>query len=146
MSLQWLNYHHLYYFYVIAAEGSVGGATRKLKLAQSTLSTQLKRFEEVIGYNLFQRKNRRLELTDVGKRVYEYAHEIFSLGDELRDSLGNFQESLNLSLKVGVMDSIPKKLCRDLVEIVCSQNNARVTIFEESLSSFVPCSQATTSI
>ena len=43
--LQWLNYHHLYYFYVIATEGGVTEASRKLRLAQSTLSSQLKQFE-----------------------------------------------------------------------------------------------------
>ena len=47
--MNWLNYHHLYYFYVIASEGGVTEASRKLKLAQSTLSAQLKQFEEVLG-------------------------------------------------------------------------------------------------
>ena len=131
--MNWLNYHHLYYFYTIACEGGVTEATHKLKLAQSTLSTQLKQFEDVIGYKLFERKNRKLILTDVGKRVYEYAHEIFSLGDELRESIGNYEQSLRLSLRIGVMDSIPKRICREMVEISSRENNARITIFEESL-------------
>ena len=37
-----LNYHHLYYFFVIAKEGSIAKACEKLFLAQPTLSTQLK--------------------------------------------------------------------------------------------------------
>lgn len=133
--MQWLNYHHLYYFYVIASEGGVTDATKKLKLAQSTLSAQLKQFEEVIGYQLFERKSRRLHLTDVGKRVFDYAHEIFSLGEELRDSIGNFQDSLRLALRVGIMDSIPKRISRQLVQVVARENQARITIFEESLAS-----------
>ena len=133
--MQWLNYHHLYYFYVIASEGGVTEATKKLKLAQSTLSAQLKQFEDVIGYQLFERKSRKLFLTDVGKRVFDYAHEIFSLGEELRDSLGNLQDSLRFSLKVGVMDSIPKKICREMVQIISRENHARISIFEESLAS-----------
>ena len=131
--MNWLNYHHLYYFYTIASEGGVTEATYKLKLAQSTLSAQLKQFEEVIGYKLFERKNRRLTLTDVGHRVYEYAHEIFSLGEELRDSLSNLEHSLRLSLRIGVMDSIPKGICREMVAIASRENKARITIFEESL-------------
>ncbi len=133
--MNWLNYHHLYYFYVIATEGGVTEAAHKLKLAQSTLSAQLKQFEDVIGYKLFERRSRRLFLTDVGKKVFDYAHEIFSLGEELRDSLGNFKNSLSSSLKVGIMDSIPKKISRDLVEICVKENRARITIFEESLPS-----------
>ena len=133
--LQWLNYHHLYYFYVIATEGGVTEASRKLRLAQSTLSSQLKQFEEVIGYHLFERKKKKLFLTDIGKRVFDYAHEIFSLGEELKHSLGNLKDSMSLTLKIGVMDSIPKKICRELVQITSRENNARITIFEESLAS-----------
>ncbi|MFK7824768.1 MAG: LysR family transcriptional regulator [Oligoflexales bacterium] len=133
--MQWLNYHHLYYFYVIARENGVTEASYKLKLAQSTLSAQLKQFEDVIGYRLFERKNRKMLLTDVGKRVYDYAHEIFSLGEELRDSLSNLQDSLCVSLRLGVMDSIPKILCREMVNIVSKQHKAKITIFEESLPS-----------
>lgn len=131
--MQWLNYHHLYYFYTIASEGSITGATAKLRLAQSTLSAQLKQFEETIGYQLFERKNRKLSLTDVGTRVFEYAHEIFSLGQELRDSLSDFEDSLRASLHLGVVDSIPKKLSQMLVRIASREHGAKVTISEESL-------------
>lgn len=133
--MQWLNYHHLYYFYVIANEGGVTEATKKLKLAQSTLSAQLKQFEIIIGYQLFERKNRKMILTDVGKRVFNYAHEIFSLGEELRDSLVNIQDSLKVSIRIGIMDSIPKKISREIVRIVTGENKAKITIVEETLSS-----------
>lgn len=52
--MQWLNYHHLYYFYTIANEGGITEATKKLRLAQSTLSAQLKQLEEAVGYILFE--------------------------------------------------------------------------------------------
>ena len=123
--MQWLNYHHLYYFYTIASAGGVTEATKKLRLAQSTLSAQLKQFEETIGYKLFHRKNRRLILTDVGSKVFDYAHEIFSLGEELRESIGNFEESLRVSIRVGIMDSIPKSISRNLVKIATHQHQAK---------------------
>lgn len=133
--MQWLNYHHLYYFYVIASEGSVTEATTKLKLAQSTLSAQLKQFEDVIGFKLFERQHRKLTLTDVGLRVFDYANEIFSLGDELKDSLGNFEDSLRVSIRIGVMDSIPKKLSRDLFRQINQAYGAKTVVTEESLPS-----------
>lgn len=135
--MQWLNYHHLYYFYIIASEGSVTEATVKLRLAQSTLSAQLKQFEDVIGYKLFERKHRKLILTDVGRKVFNYAHEIFSLGEELRDSLGNFEDSLRVSLKLGIVDSIPKKISRALVHTTSKKFEARTIVLEESLSSLL---------
>ncbi|NRA68139.1 MAG: LysR family transcriptional regulator [Pseudobacteriovorax sp.] len=132
--MQWLNYHHLYYFYVIATEGSVTEATKKLRLAQSTLSAQLKQFEDVVGYKLFERTNRKLVLNDVGKRVFDYAHEIFSLGNELRESLGQFEDSLRTSLRLGVMDSIPKILVRDIFKNISENYESKVTVAEESLA------------
>ncbi|SMF81090.1 LysR family transcriptional regulator [Pseudobacteriovorax antillogorgiicola] len=135
--MQWLNYHHLFYFYTIASEGSVTEATQKLKLAQSTLSAQLKQFEESIGYKLFERKNRKLTLTDVGHRVFDYAHEIFSLGEELRESLSRFEDSLRVSIRIGVMDSIPKTLSRDLVKIASRDHGSKIGMIEESLSTLL---------
>ena len=133
--MQWLNYHHLHYFYVIACEGSVTEATVKLKLAQSTLSAQLKLLEQSIGFKLFERKQRRLILTDVGRRVFDYAHEIFSLGNELRDSLEDFENSLGVCIRLGIMDSIPKCLARKIFQTIAKTHGARAVIAEESLPS-----------
>ena len=131
--MQWLNYHHLYYFYVIAGEGSIALATTRLKLAQSTLSTQLKQFEEAVGYQLFIRANRRLTLTDVGRKVFEYAHEIFSLGQELRETIDHMETSFGALIRLGIMDSVPKQLVRDLFQTVAADHQAKVVIREESL-------------
>ena len=38
----WLNYHHLLYFWMVAREGSVSKASRQLRLAQPTVSGQLR--------------------------------------------------------------------------------------------------------
>jgi len=131
--MQWLNYHHLQYFYVIATEGGVTAAARKLKLAQSTLSTQLRQFEDMIGYALFERKTRKLVLTDVGRRVMDYAHEIFSIGEELKESLVDLESSVRGSIKIGVMDSVPKKVSRQLFSFLNTSQPTKVHFFEGSM-------------
>ena len=87
----WLNYHHLLYFHAAAREGSMTAAAKKLRLAQPTLSGQIKQLEDMLGEPLFERRGRRLELTDTGRTVYHYADEIFGLGQELLQSLSLFQ-------------------------------------------------------
>lgn len=82
-----LNYHHLYYFYIIAKEGSITRARSKLLLAQPTLSAQLKQLEKSLGSPLFVRKGRRLILTPAGRQTLDYAESIFELGRELQSSL-----------------------------------------------------------
>ena len=79
----WLNYHHLYYFKVIASEGGIAKAAKKLRLGQPALSAQLKNLENSIGVKLFERKPRQLILTDSGRIALEYANEIFKTGSEM---------------------------------------------------------------
>jgi len=135
--MNWLNYHHLYYFYVIAQEGSVTKATKKLRLAQSTLSTQLKQFEDVIGHELFERKGKSIFLTDMGRQVLEYAHEIFSLGQELKDSLSDRDKLGIVKVQIGIMDSIPKSISEALLDYIFSLGNVSVRLEEGSEESLL---------
>ena len=114
--MAWLNYHHLYYFWTVVREGTVSAAGRALRLAQPTVSGQLKELEDALGVQLFHRRGRRLVLTDVGGHVYRYADEIFTLGRELQESLAGGFEGPRSRLVVGVADIIPKAIVQTLVE------------------------------
>lgn len=106
--VDWLNYHHLMYFWVVAKEGGVTPAAELLHLSQPTLSTQIKKLEKSMGMKLFERKGRAMYLTDSGQMVFRYADEIFSLGNELADSLRGRPTEDSLRLLVGVPDVLPK--------------------------------------
>lgn len=97
-------------------EGSITAASRKLTLAQSTVSAQLSSFEKNLGAKLFKRVGRNLEPTDMGHLVFRYADEIFSLGREMMDSIRGRPVAGPLSLKVGVVDVVPKLVARKLLE------------------------------
>lgn len=114
--MEWLNYHHLFYFWTVMQEGSITAASAKLSLAQSTVSAQLSKFEENLGAKLFRRVGRNIEPTDMGHLVYRYADEIFSLGREMMDSVRGRPVAGPLSLKVGIVDVIPKLVARKLLE------------------------------
>lgn len=114
--MEWLNYHHLFYFWTVMQEGSITAAGRKLSLAQSTVSSQLSTFEEFLGAKLFKRVGRNLEPTDMGHLVYRYADEIFSLGREMIESVRGQSVAGPLSLKVGLVDMVPKLVARKLLE------------------------------
>ena len=116
MQLQWLNYHHLFYFWTIAREGSVSGASRKLLLAQPTLSGQLKALEDALGAQLFHRRGGKLVLTDTGAHVFRYAEEIFSLGRELQESLAGMPTRRHPRLVVGAADEVPKLIVQRLLQ------------------------------
>jgi len=106
--MEWLNYHHLLYFWLTAREGGVSRAAEHLRLAQPTLSAQIRTLEHMLGEKLFRRDGRSLVLTDVGRVVYEYADEIFSLGRELLDTVRDRPSGRPVRLTVGVVDVVPK--------------------------------------
>ncbi len=114
--MEWLNYHHLLYFWTVAKEGSIARATSELRLAQPTISGQIRVLEESLGEKVFQRSGRNLVLTDIGRVVFRYADEIFSLGRELRDVIKSGPSARPLRLLVGVADVVPKLMAYKLLE------------------------------
>jgi LysR family transcriptional activator of nhaA len=110
MGVQWLNYHHLLYFWTVAREGSVIRAAEQLRLTQPTISGQVRALEEALGEKLFERAGRRLVLTDVGRVVHRYADEIFKLGRELLDTLEGRPTGGPTRLVVGIADVMPKAI------------------------------------
>ena len=115
--MEWLNYHHLLYFWTVVREGGVSRAAEKLRLAQPTISAQVKLLEDTLGDKLFERQGRRLVLTDVGRLVYRYADEIFGIGRELLETLkGRPPAGRPLPLTVGVANAVPKLIVHRLLQ------------------------------
>lgn len=110
------NYHHLYYFYTIAKTGSVSLAAKRLRLAQPTLSAQLKQFESFLEKKLFEREGRRLVLTNEGHQVLGYAEAIFDLGKELMDRQGDFSKKGRIRFQIGVDSLISKTIVYMLIQ------------------------------
>lgn len=106
--MEWLNYHHLLYFWTVAREGTIARASEKLLLAPPTISAQIKSLEASLGEKLFERRGRRLVLTDTGEMVYDYANEMFAIGRELISALRQEKRDRPLRFHVGITDSLPK--------------------------------------
>ncbi|MCB0355822.1 MAG: LysR family transcriptional regulator [Bdellovibrionales bacterium] len=127
---QWINYHHLFYFKTIAEEGSVSKAAEKLRVGQPTLSAQLKQFEEVLGILLFERKHKKLILTEQGKIALDYAKNIFKMGSEMYEVLHDRIKPLKPSLHIGALDSIPKQIILQLVQSAFKLSPCQITLSE----------------
>ncbi len=111
MPTDWLNYHHLHYFWLTAREGSLTQAAARLRLAVSTVSSQIKVLEDHLGTPLFERVGRRLVLTPTGRMVAEYADDIFALGQELTEAVRHGGSGNRpLQLRVGAVSILDKRL------------------------------------
>jgi LysR family transcriptional activator of nhaA len=135
--MEWLNYHHLHYFHAIAREGGISRASRKLRLAQSTLSAQLKELEEFLGQPLFERKGKRLELTGAGRMAMKYADEIFSAGQEMVDAFRNRPVQRDRVLRVGAIKSLSKNLQFELVEAALGDEQTRLVLSQGSFPNLI---------
>jgi LysR family transcriptional activator of nhaA len=130
--MEWLNYHHLLYFYLVAKEGTIAKAGQVLRLAQPTISGQIRALEEALGEKLFVRSGRTLQLTETGQIVYRYAEEIFALGKELQDTLKGRPSGRPLRLHVGISDVVPKLIAYRLLEPALRGNmNVQVVCTED---------------
>ncbi len=132
--MEWLNYHHLFYFWLTAREGSIAKASEVLHLTPPTISTQIQSLERSLGEKLLRRGGRRLVMTEAGQIAYRYAEEIFSLGREMQDAIKDRPTGRPLRLQVGIHDVLPKSIVQRLltaafslpepVHVICTEDHA----------------------
>lgn len=113
--MSWLNYNHLYYFWVVAKEGGIAKAAAKLRRSQPTLSAQLKLFEDQIGEKLFARAGRGIQITDMGREIFRYANDIFTAGESLARHIEGRPSHQQTQFLAGIADALPKFLAYDLL-------------------------------
>jgi LysR family transcriptional activator of nhaA len=106
--VDWLNYHHLRYFWMVAKEGSLRKAAERLSVSQPSISAQLRLLEDALGEKLFRRSGRGLQLTDSGRLVYGYAEEIFTIGREMVGAVKQTGVHRPMRVTCGIVDSVPK--------------------------------------
>lgn len=142
--MEWLNYHHLLYFWAVAKHGSVAQASRELRLAHPTVSAQIHRLEHVLGDKLFIRQGRGLVLTEAGRVAYRYADEIFALGREFMDTMQGRPSGRPIRVVVGCSDALPKSIVQRMlapawrleehVRVVCREGNTTQAFLGELVS------------
>ena len=114
--MEWLNYHHLRYFWTVARKGGVRKAAEALHVSQPSISAQLRLLEESLGQKLFRRSGRNLVLTETGQLVLNYADEIFSAGRELMNAVKQRPGKHAVRLNIGLTDSFPKLIAFQILQ------------------------------
>ena len=116
--MDWLNYHHLRYFWTVAKEGGLARAAEKLRVSQPSISEQIRELETALGEKLFRREGRNNKLTEAGQVVFGYAEEIFTLGREMMNAVKQRPGAKTLRFHVGVADSFPKLVTNEILKPV----------------------------
>lgn len=128
-----LNFHHLYYFWIVAKEGHLTKAAENLHVSQSALSSQIRQLEERLGHELFNREGRTLRLTEVGHIVLEYAESIFNLGTEMLSILDSGELQRTQRLRLGAVATLSRNFQENFLKPVIGQQEVKLTIQSASL-------------
>lgn len=138
MKITGLNYRHLYFFWIVAKEGSITQAADRLGLAIQTISTQLSLLEQAIGKSLFAPQGRRLALTEAGRIALHYADQIFLLGEQLQEALAESDLTPTMRLTVGISDSLPKLIASRLLQAALHlQDRVKLVCYEDRFESLL---------
>ena len=105
-----MELRNLITFTHVAELGSFTKAAEQLGYSQSTISFQIKQLEEELGCLLFERINHTISLTERGRELVSYAHQVRALTDEFKENL-NKEEELSGHIHIVTPDSV----CDDMI-------------------------------
>lgn len=123
-----LNYKHLRYFWAVARNGNLTGAAEQLFVSQSALSVQIRKLEEWLGHDLFDRQGKRLVLTEAGRIALDHADTIFGVGDELVRTLRQTGIRAKKVLRVGALATLSRNFQRAYLEPLVADEAVLVVI------------------
>jgi LysR family transcriptional activator of nhaA len=133
-----LNYNHLYYFWMVAKEGNLTRAANRLLIAQSALSSQIKKLEYQLGKSLFEKEGRGLALTEAGMIAFNYAEKIFQMGNELDNLFKHQLDAANTVLKIGVISSLSRNFVENFIKPVLKRADVQIQLISGSEIALLP--------
>ena len=126
-----LNFHHLYYIWVVAKEGGISRAAERLGMAVQTVSAQVRALEQSLGHALLKPAGRAVALTEAGEAAMAYADQIFQLGEQLPAVVRDAATGQGVRLRVGISDGLPKLVVRHLLRPAVDESQVRLLCHED---------------
>lgn len=122
-----LNYHHLRYFQVVAHEGHLTRAAQRLNVSQSALSTQIRKLENRLGEDLFERRGRALHLTEAGRIALDYADGIFDSGRELVETIRQSGQARK-AIRIGAIATLSRNFQLSFLKPILSRSDIEIIL------------------
>lgn len=132
-----INYHHLYYFWRVALTGSISRTANDCHVSQSALSQQIKQLESTMNVQLFERSGRQLVLTDMGRKVLNYADEIFTTGEELQSFLNKGETVTQRHINIGVLTTLSRNFTEAFISPLLKESNVSFTLSTRGMTNLL---------
>ena len=137
-----VNFKHLRYFHAVAHEGNLTNAARRLNVSQSALSTQIRLLEQSMGHELFERRGRRLELTESGRVALNYADSLFATADEMMATFAGGSAHARRHLRVGALSTLSRNFQIRFLAPMMGREDVHLVIRSGALSNLVKALEA----
>jgi LysR family transcriptional activator of nhaA len=132
-----LNYHHLYYFWHVAKSGNLTQSAQELHTSQSALSSQIKQLEHTMDVTLFERRGRKLILSQAGQQALILAQDIFSKGEELESLLKGDLQSAVQPLRIGVMSIMSRNFIEAFISPLLQRHDVQFSLVSKGITNLL---------
>jgi DNA-binding transcriptional LysR family regulator len=112
-----MELRQLRYFVAVAEEHSISRAAERLWIAQPGLSTQVRRLENELGIQLFQRHSRGVDLTPAGELFLERARAALTAAEEARATGANLEAGVIGTVRLGIATEAPASVAPPLLAV-----------------------------
>ena len=127
-----LDWDDLRYFMALADGGSLAAAARRLKVEHATVARRIAALEEKLGAQLVDRRPRRYELTEAGRRVVAHARTMETEAFAIERALLGGAESRVVDLAVSAPPLLARLVARHLVKLRTDHPDIRLTLLGET--------------
>ncbi|MGF1467320.1 MAG: LysR family transcriptional regulator [Sandaracinaceae bacterium] len=127
-SMDNLNYNHLYYFHVVAEEGSLAGAAHRLSVTKPTISAQIRQLEDYLGRQLFDRRGGRLRLNEDGRQAFARTRVMFDAGRDLARLFRDEEPDPTTLLRIGIESSVARSVAGTFLDPLLALEEVRLRL------------------
>jgi len=110
-----LNLKQLQAFYLVVKRGGYTKAAEELNVTQPAVTMQVKSFERSLNLKLIQQVGKRVQLSEAGELLYQYASKIFDLADEANEKMRDFRKLMRGTLKIGTTKNYARYIMPSLL-------------------------------
>ncbi|MBB5272344.1 LysR substrate-binding domain-containing protein [Quisquiliibacterium transsilvanicum] len=124
----------LKYIVAVARERHFGRAAEACFVSQPTLSVAIRKLEEELGVQLFERGSTEVSVTPTGQQIVEQAQRVLEQTNTIREIARQGKDPLSGPLRVGVIYTIGPYLLPNLVRQMIADASGMPLILQESFT------------